>query len=150
MSKIKKTKLLPPYLVLGSMFLMYLLDRVWPIYIWHNTRLFAYIVMSSAFLCILYCAYIFHKNNTEIKPLEESRHLILSWPYNFSRNPIYLCMILFLIGWCLWLQSASCLVVVIIFAVWIHYRFILQEEQMLQDTFGNVYREYKQRVRRWL
>ena len=150
MSEVRKTKLIPPYLVAGAMLAMFVLDRYLPIYQWQDTRLFAYGLMLQAFLCILYCAYLFHKHNTEIKPLEESSFLILSWPYTISRNPIYLCMVIFLSGWCLWLQSVSGVLVIVLFALWINYRFILQEEAMLEKTFGDDYTSYKQQVRRWL
>lgn len=150
MAEVKKTKLLPPYLVIGAMLIMFGLDRYLPIIEWQYTRSLAYVLMPGAFLCILYCAYIFHKHDTEIKPLEESSYLILNWPYTISRNPIYLCMAIFLIAWCLWLESLSCLIVVVVFVLWIHFRFVLQEEKMLEARFGENYLAYKKRVRRWL
>ncbi len=150
MGEVKKTNILPPYLVLSAMLIMYLLDKYFPLVEWQNTRLFAVALMVLSFFCILYCAYMFHKHHTEIKPLEESTFLILSWPYTISRNPIYLCMALFLLGWWLWLQSLSCLLMVVIFIFWIHHRFILQEEIMLEQTFGDEYLSYKQSTRRWL
>lgn len=150
MTEVKKTKLIPPYLVASSMLAMFILDRYLPLYEWRHTQWLGFSFMLLAFLCIVYCAYLFHKNHTEIKPLEESSFLILSWPYTISRNPIYLCMIIFLVGWCLWLQSISSLLIVIIFSAWIHYRFVLQEETMLEKTFGQFYLTYKSYTRRWL
>lgn len=150
MPDVRKTKLIPPYLVAGAMIAMFVLDRYLPVYHWQDTKLFAYGLMLQAILCIFYCAYLFHKHNTEIKPLEESSFLILAWPYTISRNPIYLCMIIFLFGWCLWLQSLSCVLVIIVFPLWMHYRFVLQEEQMLTSAFSEDYASYKQQVRRWL
>ena len=150
MAEVKKTKLLPPYLVAGAVLVMFLLDWYLPVYEWQNTKMVAYVLMMGAFVCILYCAYIFHKNKTNIKPFEESSFLILVWPYTITRNPIYLCMLIFLLGWIFWLQSLSSVGVIIMFALWIHYRFVLQEEKMLINTFGDSYLQYSQRVRRWL
>ena len=132
------------------MVIMYLFDRYAPLIEWQNTKEIAYVVMLLAFSCIVYSAYLFHKHKTEIKPLEVSSHLILNWPYTVSRNPIYLSMTVFLAGWCLWLQSISPSLLVIVFFLWIQKRFILQEEQMLQETFMQSFSEYKQRVRRWI
>lgn len=65
MSKVNKTKFLPPYGVLTSMIVMYLLDKFFPVLTWQNTRIISYLLLAGSFLCILYCAYIFYKNKTE-------------------------------------------------------------------------------------
>lgn len=132
------------------MIVMYLLAKFIPIMAWQNTRIFAYALMLGSFMCILYCAYIFHKYKTEIKPFEESSFLILSWPYTISRNPIYLCMFIFLIGWGIFLQSMTAFIVIVVFAIWIHNKFVLQEEVMLEEKFSDDYLSYKYRVRRWV
>ncbi len=46
--------------------------------------------------------------------------------------------------------SSSVFIVVPIFALWIHYKFVLQEELMLEDKFSIDYLAYKNRVRRWI
>ncbi len=149
MPQIKKTKFLTPYAVLVSMVVMYLLASFLPISTWQGSKIIAYVLMSGSFLCILYCALIFHKHKTDIKPFEESSFLILAWPYTVSRNPIYFCMIIFLLGWGVFLQTLSAFVIIPIFALWVHYTFVLQEEIMLQDRFSNDYLAYKNKVRRW-
>ena len=150
MPRIKKTKFLPPYGVLSSMIVMYLMSRFLPLMSWQNTRVISYLLMGASFVCILYCAYVFYKHKTEIKPFKESSFLILAWPYTISRNPIYVCMLVFLFGWGLFLQSLSAFLVIPVFAVWIHYTFVLQEEIMLEDRFSDEYLVYKNRVRRWI
>lgn len=150
MPQINKTKFLPPYGVLTSMIVMFLLDKFIPIIVWQNTRIISYLVLACSFLCILYCAYVFYKHKTDIEPFKESSFLILSWPYTVTRNPIYLCMILFLLGWGMFLQSISAFIVIPIFALWIHNKFVLQEEIMLEDKFSKDYLSYKHRVRRWV
>lgn len=150
MLKINKTKFLPPYGALTSVVVMYFLDRFIPVIAWQNTRIISYLIMACSFLCILYCAYVFYKHKTNIEPFKESSFLILSWPYTVTRNPIYLCMVLFLFGWGMFLQSMSAFIVILGFALWIQYKFVLQEEIMLEDKFSQDYLAYKQRVRRWL
>ena len=149
MPHVKKTKFLPPYGVLASMVVMYLLARYLPVFTWQGTKIVAYVLMSGSFLCILYCAFIFHKHKTEIKPFEESSFLILAWPYTVSRNPIYFCMNVFLLGWGVFLQALSVFIIIPLFALWVHYIFVLQEEIMLQDRFSSDYLAYKNKVRRW-
>ncbi len=93
---------------------------------------------------------MFHRHKTAIKLFEQSTFLILNWPYTISRNSIYLCMIVFLIGWGLWLQSLIVFTIIPMFAWWIHKRFVLQEELILEDQFSDNYLAYKNRVRRWI
>ena len=65
-------------------------------------------------------------------------------------NPIYLCMCIFLTGWAMFLMSISAFVAIPVFAFWIHYKFVLQEEVMLEEKFSQDYLTYKNRVRRWI
>lgn len=150
MTRDGRTKILPPYLVILCMLGMYTLDRYLPVVSLHVPAVISWLVMFLALLCLFYSAYLFHQHRTNIKPFEEPRFLIQSWPYNWSRNPIYLFMIVFLAGWGLWLQSVSCFLVVLLFSVWLHFRFVLPEEQLLKKIFGDAYFDYKSSVRRWL
>jgi protein-S-isoprenylcysteine O-methyltransferase Ste14 len=68
-------------------------------------------------------------------------------PYRFTRNPIYLGMVLGLIGLAIALKSLWTLVP---FALVIRYGVVAREEAYLERKFGDVYRRYRARVRRWL
>ena len=114
-----------------------------------DTRWPGLFVMSMAILGVLYCAYLFRLADTSIKPFTESSKLIQRWPYSQSRNPIYVFMAIFLIGFSIWLQTLSPLILIPFFMLWIHCRFILQEEIMLEKQFGDAYLAYKNQVRRW-
>jgi protein-S-isoprenylcysteine O-methyltransferase Ste14 len=76
-----------------------------------------------------------------------STTIVDAGPYRFTRNPI---MIVGLIGLaiafdCLWL-----LVALMPFALVIRYGVVAREEAYLERKFGDVYRRYRSRVRRWL
>jgi protein-S-isoprenylcysteine O-methyltransferase Ste14 len=71
-------------------------------------------------------------------------------PYRFTRNPIYLGMVLGLIGLAIALNSLWLLLTLVPFAVVIRYGVIAREEAYLERKFGDVYRRYRARVRRWL
>ena len=76
--------------------------------------------------------------------------LLTTGLYRFSRNPIYLGMTLTLLGWGLVLGSLGALLLVPLFPPWIERLFIRTEEAMLEDQFGDAYRAYAARTRRWL
>jgi protein-S-isoprenylcysteine O-methyltransferase Ste14 len=71
-------------------------------------------------------------------------------PYRFTRNPIYLGMVLGLIGLAIALNSLWLLLALVPFVLVIRYAVIAREEAYLQRKFGDVYRRYSERVRRWL
>jgi protein-S-isoprenylcysteine O-methyltransferase Ste14 len=76
--------------------------------------------------------------------------LLEDGPYRFTRNPMYLQLVLLCIGFGILLANAW----IIIFTplvVWALQRWgIVPEEEYLERQFGEEYREYKRRVRRWL
>jgi protein-S-isoprenylcysteine O-methyltransferase Ste14 len=94
--------------------------------------------------------YLFRQKETTIKPFEESSYLLTEGLYQYSRNPIYLGMIVTLVGLWLFLGTLSPAIVIPIFARLIQERFIKIEEQMLEEKFGTQYQEFQQKVRRWL
>lgn len=71
-------------------------------------------------------------------------------PYRFSRNPIYVAMLMLIIGIACWLNSAWFLVVAPVFVGLITSGVIVREEQYLSETFGSEYDSYCVRVRRWV
>jgi protein-S-isoprenylcysteine O-methyltransferase Ste14 len=71
-------------------------------------------------------------------------------PYRFTRNPIYLGMVLGLIGLAIALNSFWLLMTLVPFVLAIRYGVVAREEAYLERKFGDVYRGYRSRVRRWL
>ena len=96
------------------------------------------------------CVGLFGAHDTTIRPGGESAALIAEGPYEFSRNPIYLCMVLLLSGIAMLTNTLLGWLPVVVFALWIRWRFIPLEEAMLRQRFGDRYMEYCRRVRRWL
>ncbi|SDD91119.1 methyltransferase family protein [Kordiimonas lacus] len=87
---------------------------------------------------------------TSFYPGEDAHKLITYGAYRFTRNPMYLGMVLGLIG--LWPLTGGYWPVVpfVLFISIITIRFILPEERRLEELFGDEYRTYKSKVRRWL
>jgi len=92
----------------------------------------------------------FDAADTTIKPFEESSALLTDGPYRHSRNPIYVCMMLGLIGIFIAFGSLSPVIVIPVFFWIINSRIIPVEESMLEDAFGEDYRNFKSGVRRWI
>ncbi len=69
--------------------------------------------------------------------------------YAWTRNPMYLGHIIFLIGLSLTLMSILAGLVTGVTAIWFHLR-VLGDEKQLVGLFGTPYMEYKSRVKRWI
>ena len=70
--------------------------------------------------------------------------------FKYSRNPVYLAMIMILIGCSLAFNSQWYMIAALIAFVLLHYGVIIPEEKYLEKEFGKVYLDYKKSVRRWL
>jgi protein-S-isoprenylcysteine O-methyltransferase Ste14 len=99
---------------------------------------------------ILLMSRTFVKAETTILPDGAPSILLESGLFAYSRNPIYVCMALILTGSGLLSGHIWSLLFVPLFIFAVYRLWILQEEQNLEAEFGQEYRDYKQRVRRWL
>lgn len=76
--------------------------------------------------------------------------IVESGPYRYTRNPIYLAMMLGLVGLAIAFDTIWLLATLVPFALVIRLGVVAREEAYLERKFGDVYRRYRSRVRRWL
>ncbi len=93
---------------------------------------------------------ILNRNKTTIKIHERPSALIIEGPFRFTRNPIYLGGMIFLLGIALLLGSLIAFFAPIATFITMEIYFIPIEERNLQEAFGKRYLDYKNRVRRWI
>jgi hypothetical protein len=75
--------------------------------------------------------------------------LVIGGPYAYTRNPMYLGHIIFLIGLTLALQSVFAAALTIATAIWFHRR-VVGDEARLVERWGEAYRQYLLVVKRWI
>jgi protein-S-isoprenylcysteine O-methyltransferase Ste14 len=94
----------------------------------------------------------FWRARTTIDPLQPQRAstLVTTGIYAFSRNPMYLGLLITLVGWAMYLLSAAALIGPMFFAAYVHRFQVVPEERLLERGFGPAYARYRERVRRWL
>ena len=151
MSQGKRT-IMPPVWFLMSVAAMLLLAWVEPWGVVDTGALgWAGLGMSGlALLTIVLIGQQYRREGITIIPFHEPPKLMIGGLFRLSRNPIYLCFVIALGGWALFLGALSPWIIVIAYAVLLHYWFILPEETMLGRLFGAVYEQYRQQVNRWL
>jgi protein-S-isoprenylcysteine O-methyltransferase Ste14 len=94
----------------------------------------------------------FRKAQTTPNPqaLEKVSSLVTSGIYRYSRNPMYLGLVLILLGWAFYLSHFLAFMLLPVFILYMT-RFQLQpEERMLARKFGKPYQAYLNKVRRWI
>ena len=79
---------------------------------------------------------------------EVQSRLITGGPFKYTRNPIYLGFIMFLLGYGFLLQSYFTFLVLIV--IWYFYKSAEKEEKLLEKHFGKEYLKYKQNVPRFI
>jgi protein-S-isoprenylcysteine O-methyltransferase Ste14 len=94
----------------------------------------------------------FRKAQTTVSPLypERASAFVSNGIYRFTRNPMYLGLLLVLFGVAIFLWSLPALIGLPAFIGYIWRFQIVPEERVLEQMFGAQYVEYKRRVRRWL
>jgi protein-S-isoprenylcysteine O-methyltransferase Ste14 len=92
----------------------------------------------------------FRRAGTTVNPTVAASTLITDGAYGFSRNPGYLGWTLASAGIAMLLYWTWCLVLLPLVVLLIDRLVIVREERFLEERFGNEYRAYKQRVRRWI
>ena len=116
----------------------------------HNQ--FALFFLIVALIIILISISKFIKIKTTISPLKPNKTSILvdSGIYKYTRNPMYLGLFLILFSLFLYLKNFLSFLVLPLFVIYITKNQILPEEKVLENLFGDQYKKYKNKVRRWI
>lgn len=93
---------------------------------------------------------IFRRHDTPPEPWRPSSAFVGSGIYRWTRNPMYLGMALIYLGLAIGLESIGALILLPAALFIVQTQVIAREERYLDARFGEEYRAYKSRVRRWL
>jgi protein-S-isoprenylcysteine O-methyltransferase Ste14 len=93
---------------------------------------------------------LFLRRGTTVLPFRPTTVFVAEGPFRVSRNPIYLGFVSIYIGVSLLFRSVWPLVFLPFVVLVIQKTAIVREEAYLERRFGEEYRDYKARVRRWL
>ncbi len=92
----------------------------------------------------------FRRAGTSPRPWIPTTALVTSGPYRFTRNPMYVGFTLIYTGVTIWMNAAWPAIFLPFVLIVMHVGVITREEAYLTRLFGEDYREYQRRVRRWL
>jgi protein-S-isoprenylcysteine O-methyltransferase Ste14/pimeloyl-ACP methyl ester carboxylesterase len=124
---------------------------IWPAPVTRIPRTIGLIVLITGVFLLLWCVRdFFVSGKGTLAPWDPPKHLVSVGLYRFSRNPMYVAVSLVLMGWSLSYRSAALELYTLAVIILFHLRVVFGEEPWLARTHGDEWREYRERVPRWL
>ena len=147
-----KTKIPPPILALIMIVLIYLSSFFIESTTFNYQGSLSVLVLILGLACAIPSFKLFARNKTTISPLKPSdaTSLVTEGMYRYSRNPMYLGLLLLTIASTIWFGTWFGIIINILFIFLINFLQIIPEEEALLEIFGEEYEEYKKNVRRWI
>jgi len=132
-------------ILLEYLFPFRFISGAWPLRIIIGCFLFLVsgLTAVSAFTALI-------KNKTPFNPAKPTKKIVCEGSFRFSRNPLYLALLLLLAGAAIATGSVWLVLALLILFVFLERFAIRPEEKYLTDKFGENYLKYKVSVRRWL
>jgi protein-S-isoprenylcysteine O-methyltransferase Ste14 len=149
-------RVLPPVIPLIAIFAGVGLNRVWPLGVGFALPAPARYWLGGAIVAVailglgLWPVLLFRRSGQSADPRKPTPSLVDRGPYRFTRNPMYLQMVLVCLGVAIMLTNWWIVILTPIAAYLLQRLAIVPEEAYLEGKFGRAYVAYKRRVRRWL
>ncbi|PYP47889.1 MAG: isoprenylcysteine carboxyl methyltransferase [Gemmatimonadetes bacterium] len=144
----------PPLIYAGGFAAGYGAHRLLPIRLWPQATALASLVgwglLVAGVLLAVSAAYLFRRAGTTPNPTKPTSALVIWGPYRLSRNPMYVGMATLYVGGTLLLNDPWPLAFLPVVMAMVQRYVVAREEAYLERTFGDPYRAYKARVRRWI
>jgi protein-S-isoprenylcysteine O-methyltransferase Ste14 len=145
-------KIVPPVYFLATLIVMVALHFHWPLarVLTPPATYFGVLPIALGLFMGSSAVWAFRAARTPVVPFVRSTALVTTGFYRVTRNPMYFALALVLLGAALLLGSLAPWLPIPVFLLIIDRRFIRGEERFLEEIFGDAYRDYCRRVRRWL
>ncbi len=142
----------PPLVFILSLAGGGILQAIWPVALAESVviRYLGVTLCFLAILALLGIGLMFHRHKTRIEPWKPTTRVLSHGPYAYSRNPIYVGFCFLVAGIGLALNSLWIVISFIPALIVVFHTAIVREEKYLEKKFGEEYRRYKTKVRRWL
>jgi protein-S-isoprenylcysteine O-methyltransferase Ste14 len=148
----RKPRIFPPVWLLLCLLAIFALQRWLPLWqLYPSLPAWAgWLLAVPGFIMIFIALGGFKKANTGAIPFSESTALVTDGIYRYTRNPMYLGMALILGGLAIRMGSVAVWLPVVFFVFIINRQFVRNEEIFLTAIYGDEFRNYCGKVRRWL
>lgn len=145
----------PPVIIVAvTVFLMWVIEKYLSVeFLAFNTPKWIIVLTSIlGIACIVLGVIQFSVKKTTVNPHkpEDSTSLVSSGIYSISRNPMYLGMLILLVFYGLYLGDGLVFLMLPVFIWYMNSFQIKPEEEMMIELFGDEYKDYQKKVRRWI
>ena len=131
-----------------------LMEYLFPIHLIHLSPILRVIVGGILMLASGYFAvsafFVLIKNKTTFNTSKSTIKIVKEGAYRFSRNPLYLSLLLLLFGVAILLSSLWLFCTIPILYILFLFKAVKPEESYLSEKFGEEYLNYSEKVRRWI
>lgn len=138
------------FICLGAGFF---LEYFFPVHIVNLSRALRIAAGGVFFLISGFLAFsafkVFAKNKTPFDPSKSTKAIVHEGVFQFTRNPLYLSLLLLLAGFAVLFFSIWLFILIPVLFALLKYLAVLPEEAYLSEKFGQEYSDYKSNVRRW-
>jgi protein-S-isoprenylcysteine O-methyltransferase Ste14 len=118
---------------------------------WHPSQIAALLPLMLGAAIYFWCLWDFAVSGRGTPaPIDAPKQLVVRGLYRYIRNPMYVGVLLVIVGWAVFLQSTQVLVYGAVVGIGFHGFVVLIEEPLLKSKFGDAYLGYCQEVGRWL
>ena len=114
-------------------------------------RYFGLLPIAIGAAGLLWCIWeFFSEGRGTLAPVDPPRHLVVRGLYRYVRNPMYVAVVMILIGESIFFMSTRVLVEAVVFFISAYLFVVFYEEPILRMQFGESYETYLHQVGRWI
>jgi protein-S-isoprenylcysteine O-methyltransferase Ste14 len=148
-------RVFPPFIYAGLFAVGYAVHRFVPLHLWPGSpppaaRAAAWLLFVVSLGLSGSAVFLFRRAGTTPNPMQPTTAIVMHGPFRFTRNPMYVSLVALYVSVTLFVNSVWPLVLLPVVVVLIQRLVIAREEAYLEAKFGEEYRAYKARVRRWI
>ena len=148
-----RIKIIPPFIMLLFAGIMYVLAQFLPVgqFDFFGRKQLAMVLLGLAIVSMALALFRFRRAKTTTNPIDltQTSSLVTSGIFKYTRNPMYLAMLLILLAFGLKLGNAFNTLVAAGFVYYMNHFQIKFEEKALEEKYGKTYTLYKKNTRRW-
>ncbi len=149
---IPQVKVYPPVVVTVTIAIGLLMQLLFPLHTFESSFLrgVGFMLVVGSILILWWSDVTFKNVGTPADPLSSTADLVTHGPHAYTRNPVYLAFMLMTFGIGLWVGTVWLLLLDVVQGFILERLVIVPEEHYLSRKFGERYKRYSEKVRRWL
>ncbi|SIN87516.1 isoprenylcysteine carboxylmethyltransferase family protein [Salinivibrio sp. ES.052] len=141
---------LPPVAMIIVIAIGLSLSHFFPFSVVLGTPIWAVLTLALALSLLIAAKWAFHRHHTTVDPLQAPSALVTTGIYRYTRNPMYLAMVLIIAAAGLYFNALWCWGMIPAFMAYLSATFIPAEEARLLRQWPEAFEAYKARVRCWI